>query len=143
MKDSISAVIGFTAGMISCLAGGFDTPILALVICMGVDYLTGLIVAGVFHTSPKTKGGGLDSRVGWKGLARKFVTLLIVVVANLADMLLELHYIRDAVIVGFCANECISILENAGLMGIRIPKVLTGALDKLSEKGEVHDDTAA
>jgi toxin secretion/phage lysis holin len=64
------------------------------------------------------------------------VTLLMVVVANLADVLLELHYIRDAVIVAFCANECISILENAGLMGIRIPKVLQAALEKLSEEGE-------
>ena len=123
-------------GMLSCLVGGFDTPILSLVICMGADYLTGLLVAGVFHASPKTRGGGLDSRVGWKGLARKFVTLLIVVVANLADNLLELHYIRDAVIAAFCANECISILENAGLMGIRIPAVLQAALEKLGEEGE-------
>ena len=103
---------------------------------MGADYVTGLIVAGVFHSSPKTSGGGLDSRVGWKGLARKFVTLLIVVVANLADLMLELAYIRDAVIAGFCANECISILENAGLMGIRIPKALGAALEKLSQEGE-------
>lgn len=141
MKDGICAGIGAAAGMISWLTGGLDTPILALMICMGVDYLTGLIVAGVFHTSPKSSGGGLDSRVGWKGLARKFVTLLIVVVANLADILLELHYIRDAVIAAFCANECISILENAGLMGIRIPKVLTAALDKLSEEGENEQTT--
>lgn len=138
MKDTLCTAVGIAAGVCSWLAGGFDTPILALVLCMGVDYVTGLIVAGVFHTSPKTRGGGLDSQVGWKGLARKFVTLLIVVVANLADMLLELHYIRDAVIAAFCANECISILENAGLMGIRIPKVLTAALDKLSEEG--NDD---
>lgn len=136
MRDSISFVVGLAAGMLSWLVGGLDTPILALMICMGVDYLTGLIVAGVFHSSPKTKGGGLDSRVGWKGLARKFVTVLIVVVANLADVLLELHYIRDAVIAAFCANECISILENAGLMGIRIPKVLTAALEKLTEEAE-------
>lgn len=136
MKETVSAAVGMAAGMLSWLTGGFDTPVLALVICMGVDYLTGLIVAGVFHTSPKTAGGGLDSRVGWKGLARKFVTLLIVVVANLADILLELHYIRDAVIAAFCANECISILENAGLMGIRIPKVLQAALEKLSEEAE-------
>lgn len=141
MKDTVSAVVGLVAGMLSWLVGGLDTPILALVICMGTDYLTGLIVAGVFHSSPKTKGGGLDSRVGWKGLARKFVTLLIVVVANLADVLLELHYIRDAVIAAFCANECISILENAGLMGIRIPRVLTGALEKLTE--EVEDGSQA
>ena len=138
MKDTLCTAVGIAAGVCSWLAGGFDTPILALVLCMGVDYVTGLIVAGVFHTSPKTRGGGLDSQVGWKGLARKFVTLLIVVVANLADMLLELHYVRDAVIAAFCANECISILENAGLMGIRIPKVLTAALDKLSEEG--NDD---
>lgn len=136
MKDALSTAVGVGVGLVSWLAGGFDTPVLVLVICMGVDYVTGLIVAGVFHASPKTRGGGLDSRVGWKGLARKFVTLLIVVVANLADLLLGLHYIRDAVIAGFCANELLSILENAGLMGIRIPKVLTAALEKLSEEGD-------
>ena len=138
MKDTISAAVGVAVGMISWLVGGLDTPVLVLVICMGVDYVTGLIVAGIFHTSPKSAGGGLDSRVGWKGLARKLVTMLIVVVANLADLLLDVGYIRDAVIAGFCANECISILENAGLMGIRIPKVLTAALDKLSK--EVDED---
>ena len=136
MRDWLSAAVGFAAGVISWLAGGFDTPILALVICMGVDYVTGLIVAGVFHTSPKTQGGGLDSRVGWKGLARKFVTLLIVVVANLMDELLGLAYIRDAVIIGFCANEGISILENAGHMGLPIPKILIRAIDELSTKND-------
>ena len=138
MKEYVGALVGITAGVLSWLVGGFDTPILALLICMGADYVTGLIVAGVFHASPKTSGGGLDSRVGWKGLARKFVTILIVVVANLADLMLELGYIRDAVIAGFCANECISILENAGLMGIRIPKALGAALEKLSQEAE-HD----
>ena len=131
--------IFLVAGVISWLVGGLDTPILALVICMGVDYVTGLIVAGIFHNSPKTPNGGLDSRVGWKGLARKFVTLLIVVVANLMDALLGLGYVRDAVIVGFCANECISILENAGHMGLPIPGVLMRAIDALSSKGEEHE----
>ena len=141
MKDAVSTVVGLAAGMLSGIVGGFDTPVLVLVVSMGVDYVTGLIVAGVFHASPKTSGGGLDSRVGWKGLARKFVTLLIVVVANLADILLQLHYIRDAVIAAFCANECISILENAGLMGIRIPKVLKAALEKLSEEADRDEST--
>ena len=141
MKEYIGAVVGVAAGILSWLLGGLDTPVLALVICMGADYVTGLIVAGVFHASPKTSGGGLDSRVGWKGLARKFVTLLIVVLANLADLMLELGYIRDAVIAGFCANECISILENAGLMGIRIPASLRTALEKLSQETE-HEGKA-
>lgn len=136
MRDGLSAMVGFTAGLISWAVGGFDTPVLALVLCMAVDYVTGLIVAGIFHASPKTSGGGLDSRVGWRGLARKFVTILIVVVANLADVLLELHYVRDAAVIGFCANECISILENAGRMGIRIPGALSAALDTLSQEGE-------
>ena len=140
MKEYMATFVAVGAGVLSWLVGGFDTPVLALVICMGADYVTGLIVAGVFHSSPKTSGGGLDSRVGWKGLARKFVTLLIVVVANLADLMLELGYIRDAVIAGFCANECISILENAALMGIRIPKALSAALEKLSQEGE-HERT--
>lgn len=141
MKEYWSTAAGIVAGFASWLTGGFDTPILALVVCMGVDYVTGLIVAGVFHNSPKTPGGGLDSRIGWKGLARKFVTMLIVVIANLADVLLELSYIRDAVIVGFCVNECISILENAGHMGIRIPNVLLDALERMNREEE-HDQTS-
>lgn len=138
MKDLISTTVGLAAGMVSWLIGGFDTPVMALVVCMAVDYVTGLLVAGVFHSSPKTAGGGLDSQVGWKGLARKCVTLLLVVVANLADVLLGQCCVRDAVVIGFCANECLSILENAGRMGIRIPKALTDALEKLSQE-DVHD----
>lgn len=136
MKETLCTAVGVAVGFCSWLVGGFDMPVMGLMLCMAVDYLTGLIVAGVFHTSPKTMGGGLDSRVGWKGLARKFVTLLIVVMANLADLLLEVHYIRDAVIAAFCSNECLSVLENAGLMGIRIPKILRSALEKLGEEEE-------
>lgn len=139
MKDTVSTAVGFAAGIISWLVGGFDTPVLALIICMAVDYLTGLIVAGVFHASTKTAGGGLDSSVGWKGLVRKCVTLLLVVVANLADVLLNQCCVRDAVVIGFCANECISILENAGNMGIRIPAALTSALEKLGSEEDDHD----
>ena len=139
MKETVSTAVGIAAGMVSWLVGGFDTPVLALVVCMGVDYVTGLLVAGVFHASPKTVSGGLDSRVGWKGLARKFVTMLIVVVANLADAMLGQNCIRDAAVVGFCANECISILENAGHMGIRIPKAVRQALEHLNKEEEEHD----
>lgn len=138
MKDLISTSIGAAAGVASWLIGGFDTPVTALVVCMAVDYATGLTVAGVFHSSPKTAGGGLDSQVGWKGLVRKCVTLLLVVIANLADALLGQCCIRDAVVIGFCANECLSILENAGRMGIRIPRALTDALEKLNTE-ERHD----
>ena len=136
MKETVSACAAVAAGLVSWLVGGFDVPITALVICMAVDYITGLIVAGVFHASPKTAGGGLDSRIGWKGLARKVVTILLVVVANLMDLVLGCQYIRDAAVIGFCANECISILENAGLMGLAIPKPIADAVEQLSRKEE-------
>lgn len=143
MREYLSTALGVVAGTISYLVGGWDTPLWVLIACMAVDYVTGLIVAGVFHNSPKTAGGGLDSQVGWKGLARKFVTILIVVVANLADTLLGLHYIRDAVAIGFCANEMLSVLENAGHMGLPIPAVLTGAIEELTHRGEEGNEDEA
>ena len=136
MKNYVSTALGILGGILSYLVGGFDTPLIALIICMAVDYATGLIVAGVFHQSPKSPNGGLESHAGWKGLARKFVTILIVVVAHLMDLILEQHCIRDAVIIGFCANEIISILENAGLMGLPIPQMLEDAIDLLTKKKE-------
>ncbi len=142
MKEKVSAVIGVVGGAIATAMGGWNTGLQALVIFMAIDYATGLMVAGIFHASPKTTGGGLESQAGWKGLCRKFVTLLIVVLANQMDVLLGVQYIRDAVIIGFCANESISILENAGLMGLPIPKAFQNAIEILKSKDneeEIHN----
>ena len=138
MKQKFFAVIGIIGGWVSALFGGWNGAVLTLVACMAVDYITGLMVAGIFHASPKSSGGGLESIAGWKGLARKFVTLLIVLVGNQMDQLLGVSYIRDAVIIAFCANECISILENACLMGLPIPEVLREAIDLLQNKKQDH-----
>ena len=102
-----------------------------LVILMFIDDVTGLIVAGVFHASPKSSGGALSSAVGFKGICRKFVILLIVVVACRVDLLLDTNIIRDATCIGFCANELVSITENAGLMGIPLPRKLVEAIEVL------------
>ena len=139
MKGKICTVIGLAGGAVSSLFGGWNSVIAALLVCMTVDYATGLIVAGVFHSSPKSSGGGLESRVGWKGLIKKFVTLLIVLVGHQMDLVLGVEYIRDAVVIGFCANECISILENAGLMGLPIPGVIRDAIDLLKSQSEAEE----
>ena len=60
--------------------------------------------------------------------------LMIVVIAHEMDVLLGISYIRDAVVIGFCANEIISILENAGLMGLPIPGIFREAIDQLKRK---------
>ena len=83
MKGGICTGIGVVGGFIASLFGGWDAALITLMIFMGIDYLTGLIVAGVFHASEKTADGTLESRAGWKGLCRKGVTLLVVLVLSL------------------------------------------------------------
>lgn len=107
-----------------------------LLIFMAIDYITGLMVAGIFKRSKKTKNGALESHAGFKGLCRKGVMLLIVLVACRLDIELNTTYIRDAACIAFIANETISIIENAGLMGVPIPKALTKAIELLKSKEE-------
>ena len=111
MKDTICTSIGIIGGVIASLFGGWDTALQTLVIFMAIDYITGLVVAGVFHASPKTKTGALESKAGWKGLIRKGETLLIVLVACQLDAVIGGSFVRDAAIIGFSANEAISILS--------------------------------
>ena len=139
MKDGICTAIGIVGRTIASFFGGFDAALITLLIFMGVDYATGLIVAGVFHKSEKTENGALESRAGWKGLCRKGVSLLVVLVACRLDMIMGSNFIRDATVIAFIANETISIIENAGLMGVPIPSVITKAIEVLKKKSERED----
>lgn len=136
MNKAICTGIGVVGSAIAALFGGWDAALITLMIFMAVDYVTGLLVAGVFHNSEKTPNGTLESRTGWKGLCRKGVTLLVVLVACRLDLVTGANFIRDAVVIGFIANETISIVENAGLMGIPIPAVIMQAIDVLKHKAE-------
>lgn len=113
------------------LFGGWTASLTTLLIFMGIDYLSGLIVAGVFHNSPKTATGTLESRAGFKGLIRKAMVLVFVLIGYRLDVAVGTTYIRDAVCIAFIANELISIIENAGLMGIPVPDVITNGIDLL------------
>ena len=134
-KQALCAVLGAIGGAISAAFGGWDASLQILGLFMGVDYVTGLIVAGVFHKSNKTANGTLESRAGLKGLLRKFAMLAVVCVAHAVDVLMGTAFVRDAVVVGFAANEGLSILENAALMGAPIiPDALKNSLEVLKEK---------
>lgn len=139
VKEVICTVIGVVGSFISKALGGWDAALTTLVIFMCTDYFTGLLVAGVFHKSKKTENGALESHVGWKGLCKKGVILLFVLIAFRLDLALGLDFIRTTVIIGFMANELISIIENAGLMGMPIPGVFGKAIDILTQKSEVKD----
>lgn len=136
MKAGLTTCIGVVGAAISSLFGGWDAALTTLMIFMGIDYVTGLIVAGVFHNSEKSENGALESRAGWKGLCRKGMTLLIVLVACRLDLVMGSNFIRDAVVIAFIANETISIIENGGLMGVPIPAAIMRAIDILKNKAE-------
>ena len=133
---TLLAVLGIVGGAISTYLGGWDTALQTLIIFMAIDYITGLMVAGIFHKSDKTPGGGLESRAGFKGLCRKGVALLIVLVACRLDLLTGSDFIRNSCVIAFVVNEAISIIENAGLMGVPIPAVITRTLEALKAKEE-------
>lgn len=134
-KVGIFSTIGILFAWIAEAFGGWNEAMTTLIICMVIDYVTGLMVAGLFKNSSKTADGGLESRAGWKGLARKFSTLLLVLIAVRIDMVLDTTYICNAVVFSFMANELLSIVENVGLMGVPLPKVITEAITLLNKKG--------
>lgn len=123
-------------GIFGQFLGGYDSLAKALIICMIIDYFSGVIVALVFKNSPKTDTGALQSNAGLKGLAKKIFILLIVAVAVQVDTVLDSNFIRNAIILAFIANELLSILENGGLMGINMPPVLVNAVDILKKKSQ-------
>ncbi len=134
MKNAICGFMGLIGSAIASFFGGWSAGLTTLLIFMAIDYISGLVVAGVFHCSPKSEGGALESRAGWKGLVRKGMTLLIVLIGCRLDILLGVNYIRDALVIAFCVNELLSVIENAGLMGVPIPKALENAIELLKEK---------
>lgn len=136
MKDGICTIVGVAGAFIANLFGGFDAALKTLLLFMAADYVTGLVVAGVFKKSGKSKSGALESLAGFKGLCRKGMALLLVLVATRLDVAIGSSYIRDAVCIAFTANELISLVENAGLMGVPIPDVITKAIDILKKKTE-------
>lgn len=139
MKEGICIGIGVVGSLIASAFGGWDAALITLILFMAIDYVSGLLVAGVFHNSKKTETGTLESRAGWKGLCRKGMTLLFVLIAYRLDLAIGVDYIRNAVIIGFMANELISIVENAGLMGLPLPAVISKAIDVLTKQAERND----
>ena len=136
VKVVVVSAAGFIGGLLAKLFGGWTGDLKALVLFMAVDFIMGLALAAVFKKSSKTENGALESKASWKGLCKKGTILLFVLVAHQLDKVTGLEYIRTAVIIGFLANELISIIENAGLMGVPLPSAITKAVEILKTKAE-------
>lgn len=136
MKETLFGILGAVGAAIASYFGGWSTSMTTLLIFMAIDYLTGVICAGVFNASPKTENGALESRAGFKGLIRKGVILLIILIAARIDLMLGTTYFRDGTCIAFILNELLSIIENAGLMGIKMPAIITKMVEVLQKKSE-------
>ncbi|WP_242242726.1 holin family protein [Bacillus cereus group sp. BfR-BA-01309] len=128
MKTFVAAFGGFCGYFL----GGWDTTLKVLVIMTAIDYLTGVLAAGINRE--------LKSKVGFKGIAKKVVLFLLVAAATQADTAIGTNSaIREATIFFFIGNELLSLLENAGRMGIPLPSALTNAVEILGSKQKQED----
>lgn len=135
----IRLIISTVCGVLGCWLGLFLGPadglLITLVVLAIVDYITGVISAGINHC--------LSSSVGFKGLAKKVLMFALVGVGNLVDVnvLGGTAVLRSTIIFFYIANEGLSILENAGELGLPIPKKLKNLLDQLKDKADEEEDT--
>lgn len=139
IKNTIIALLAAAGGIAAQALGGWDMTLQVLIGFIAADYLTGLMVAGIFHRSGKTRGGALSSRAGFQGIVRKCAILLLVLLAALLDRATGNSFIRTAVCFFFIANEGLSVLENLGLMGVPYPRFLRDMLEALREKNDGRD----
>ena len=132
MNIEKTTFITTVGAFVTALIGEWDGAFITLLLFMVADWFSGLAVAGVFHRSPKSKNGALESRAGLKGLCRKGAMLLIVLVAYRLDLIAGLHgVLRTATIVALACNEALSILENVGLMGVKYPAIMDRTIRQL------------
>jgi toxin secretion/phage lysis holin len=139
--DRILKALAAVAGAVLGLFGEWNEMLTILVVMMALDYLTGWIVAWCGR-SPKTEGGGLSSKVGFIGLAKKGLIILIVLVATLLDHAIGKGTVvfQSSMVLYYIANEGLSILENAALLGVQFPAKLQRALEAMREKEEDPPD---
>ena len=136
MKDHFLFLFGFMGSFLTALFGEFTYMLALLLFACVLDLASGLIVAGVFKTSAKTSSGGLSSNTMSKGISKKIMIISLVALGHLLDLALGVNIIMQGIMVTFILNEILSITENMALMGLKIPSVLTKALDILEKKGE-------
>lgn len=125
MMQYIFAALG---GAIGAAMGGFDGFLYALIVVVGVDYVTG-VMAGILNKE-------LSSRIGFRGIFKKIVIFCLVAVSHIIDAYVigDGSVLRTAVIFFYLSNEGISILENAAHIGLPIPKKLKDMLEQIKEE---------
>lgn len=139
--DKIIKWAALGLGAIAGLYGEWTTALQILCILMVVDYITGVLVA-ISGKSPKTDGGGLSSKIGFIGLAKKGFIMLIVLVATQLDRAIgnTAMIFQSATVFYYIANEGLSILENAEAIGVPFPAFIRQRLESIRESKDKPPD---
>lgn len=138
MKNTVLAVTSVCGSVFVYLLGGWDTAVQSLIIIMAIDYMTGVMIAAFWNSSNKTETGGLDSKAGFRGLAKKVTILLAVLLGATLDRTIGTDaFARTAIILFFTANEGLSVVENLAIMGVPFPPKVKAALEQLKSKDEI------
>ena len=127
-------------GILKLYSDGFygcDGLLYAMIAFVVIDYLTGVMCAFADHT--------LSSEVGFRGICRKVLIFLLVGMANILDVSVigNGSVLRTAVIFFYISNEGVSLLENAGHLGLPIPQKMKDVLEQLHDKSEGDSDDAS
>lgn len=132
--NTIQFVFAGIGGWLGWFLGGCDGLLYALLVFVVVDYITGVMCAISDHS--------LSSEVGFKGICRKVLIFLLVGIANILDVQVigTGSVLRTAVVFFYISNEGISLLENAGHLGLPIPATMKEVLEQLHDRSEKGDE---
>ena len=126
-KDILKSIVAVGGSLVTHLLGGWSALVQILVTFVVIDYITGVLAAAY--------RGKLDSNIGLKGIAKKVFIFVIVACGHLVDNAMGTQdIVRDAAIYFYMANELLSILENAGEIGLPVPDILKKSIDTLKGK---------
>ena len=134
LKNIVSLVTGTIGSLLINLIGKPTDDLIILIVLLIIDLIVGFLISAIWQKSTKTGSGKLSSSVMFKGIVKKFFTLVIVVIAFQIDKLLVMNVIRHIVIIAFIVEEILSITENIAITGIKIPTIITKALDVLEKE---------
>ena len=128
--NTIQVIFTGIGGWLGWFLGGCDGLLYALVLFVVVDYITGVMCAAADHK--------LSSEVGFKGICRKVLIFLLVGIGHVLDAQIigTGSVLRTAVIFFYLSNEGVSLLENAGHLGLPIPEKLKVVLEQLHDRAE-------
>lgn len=142
----VTEILAAIGGAIASFFCGLPPILWVLIAAMTIDYITG-IICGFMGKSPKTENGFLSSSAAFKGILKKALIIMVVLLAALLDKAvtmgtgIQIEAVAGATCLWFIASEGFSILENVASMGVPVPNALLQVLEVMKAKGDGNPKT--